>query len=326
MPSADNFVTTSLTPRIFVYGPAKSQKTWWALRAAEFGWRVLYFDFEHSGSIVKQLPADALKRIYMLEVNDGPSDAFASVFATTALRSFDFYYNEATRQVSLRPAPGMVHIDMRNFGRDTVVVFDSYTALAVSVARRYAFENGIDLADAQKPEWEGYRWCGALLTWMLTQMQIFPCPIIVIGHTTQYEKYKQIRDSQGKPRQGPLEWSRRQPISSSNPHGMSIAAKFEDVLYMYKQGHMTYIETKGDQYADAGSRIVPPGRYTWDELTFAALAKMAGIEPPQAVTSFNFEPAPVAAQQPSQPKVIQGKSVTEQASVGHRSILLSRRA
>lgn len=333
MPSAEQFVTEALTPRIFVYGPAKSRKTWWALRAAEAGYRVLYFDFEHSGSIVKQIAPDALSRIHMLEVNDGPTDAFAALFATCALRSFEFWYDEESRRIAQRPVAGLQHFDMRNFGRDTIVVFDSYTAIAVSVTRQYAMDNNIDLADAKKQEWEGYRWCGALLTWMLTQWQVFPCPVIVVGHATNYEKYKSKKGD----RRGDLEWVRRQPVSSSNPHGMQIASKFEDVLYFYVQGRTAWIETQGDQMADAGSRIVPPGRYEWDALQFADVMRMAGVEPPSAVPPFEFPlcegaaagatpltratkaAAPVARATTTQekPKLVAGATV--------RSTLLNRR-
>lgn len=296
MPEANKFIKQDTTLRIMSYGPAKSRKTWWALKAAEAGFRVLVFDFDRGADVVSMLTPEARERVYVFEAYDEHLNAFASVLMTVALKEFYFYADEKTRRISRRPAEGLHFYDLRSFGRDTVIVFDSYTALANSVARQYAFENNIDLSDAEKPEWEGYRWCGALLTWMLTQMKALPCNYIVVGHETSYEKYKKRKGQSNK--QGELLFTRRQIASSSNPHGMSIPDKFSDVLYFYNSGQKTWIETIGDKNADAGSRHIPPGKYDWDELTFGKLAELSNIPLPEKVTPFNF---PVVEQQQANP-------------------------
>jgi len=294
MPAANDLIAQQPISAL-VYGPAKSRKTWWALRAAEAGYRVLVFSLEKGHAIVQQIPPEARERIYIIDAADGPTDGFAALTVTTALKEFNFYIEENKRLVSTKPRAGMVHVDLRSFGTDTVVVWDTYSALAVSTARNFAFENGIDLSDAGKPEWEGYGYCGRLLTWMLTQMRALPCHTLVIAHETRYEKYK--KDKQNPKRQGPLEFERRQPISSSNPHGMTVARDFDNVLYMYIEGRSTWIDTRGSRLEDAGSRIIPPNRYSWDELSFGDLARAAGHALPAAVEPFNFPI--VGGEQPS---------------------------
>lgn len=286
MPTADSYLQSDDHLRIFAYGPAKSRKTWWALQAAEAGFRVLLFDFERGASIVNQISPEARKRIYIIEANDAPTDAYAIAFATAALKSHEFWFDETTRRVSPQRVPGLAHCDMREFGRDTVVVFDSYTALAVSATRQYAFQNNIDLSDAAKTQWEGYRWCGALLTWLLVQMKLLRCHVIVIGHETQYEKYKKHPTDPNK--QGPLEWTRRQPTSISNPHGMSITQHFTDILYFYVAGRTAKIDARGNKLEEGGGRHVPPEEFEWAQLSFGAIAAAAGMPIPATVDDFVF--------------------------------------
>ncbi len=286
MPSANQYLEEEDHLRIFAYGPAKSRKTWWALKAAEAGFRVLLFDFERGASIVNQVSPEARKRIFIIEANDSPTDAYAIAFAVAALKTHEFYFDEETRRVSPNKAAGLSHCDMRSFGRDTVVVFDSYTSLAVSATRQFAFQNSVDLSDASKTSWEGYRWCGTLLTWLLVQVKQLRCHVIMIGHETHYEKYKKHPTDPNK--QGPLEWTRRQPTSVSNPHGMSITQHFTDILYFHVQGRTAKIDARGNKLEEGGGRHVAPEEYTWDDLSFAAIVKAAGMPIPTTVAEFDF--------------------------------------
>ena len=287
--------------RLFIYGPGKSKKTWWALRAAEAGFRVLLFSLERGHGIARQLSQEAQKRIYLLEAHDAPEDGYAARFTVEAFKTFNFYADEQQRRVTSRPASGLRHYDMRGFGRDTVIVIDTYTALAISTARTFSFENKIDLSDADKQEWPGYGYCGRLLTFLLTQFRSAPCHIIIIGHATQYDFYKKLKGIANKDKRGPLEFSRRQPMSSSNPHGMSISRDFDNVFYMYGEGRSFYLDSRGNKDEDAGSRIIAPDRYDWETMTFGELAMHANIPHPTDVAPFDFqivEGAPVMGNRP----------------------------
>lgn len=286
MPSANQFLAEDDVLRLFLYGPAKSRKTWWALKAAEAGFRVLLFDFERGASIVSQIDPKARENIFIIGAHDAPTDAYAIMFATAALKTHEFYFDEETRRVSYNKGKGLARCDMREFGRDTVVVFDSYTSLVVSAARQFAFQNAIDLSDASKQSWEGYRWCGALMTWLLTQIKLLNCHTITIGHETQYEKFKKHPTDPNK--QGPLEWSRRQPASVSNPHGMGITQHFTDILYFHVAGRTAKIDTRGNKLEEAGGRHIPPAEYEWEKLGFADVCAMSGFGLPSHVEPFNF--------------------------------------
>lgn len=295
MPAADQLLEQGMCPRVCIYGPAKSKKSWWALSAAEAGYRVLMLDSDRSSTIVAQLSPAARKRVYVIECHDSAVDAYAAAFHTYAFKTFNFWINEETRRLSFNPQAGLVNIDMRSFGRDTVVLVDSYSAIVQSIIKQFCLENNIDQSDAKKTEWPGYNFCGMWLNWLLGQIQQFPCPIIMTGHTVQYEKYKKLPGSNGQEKQGPLEWSRRQLKSSSNPHSMGITKHFTDVLYCYVEGRQAYIDTRGNQYEEGGSRAIPPDRYKWEEMSFAKLASLYGLMPPASVEPFVFPEAQAAA-------------------------------
>ena len=290
MPTATDVMTHGMPRRVCLYGPAKSRKTTWALMAAEAGYRVLLLDSDRGSDVLVQLSLAARQRVYIFECHDSAEDAYAAAFTTYAFKTFHFWVNEETRRLSFTKLPGLAHVDFRNFGNDTIVVYDSYTALVQSVVKSFCRENSIDLSDAKKTEWPGYGYAAMYLNWFLGQTKLLPCHLIMIGHSTQYEKYKKIP---GSDKQGALEWSRRQLKSSSNPHSMGITKEFTDVLYTYVEGRQAYIDTRGNQYEEAGSRTIQPDRYKWEEMSFAALAKAAGVSPPVGVEPFEFtmEPA-----------------------------------
>lgn len=288
MPSAQEHIEKNIALRIAVYGPAFSKKTWWALRAAEAGYRVLLLDFENKSGIVRQIPEKYLDNIYILPLHDDGKNAYAKNAAVTILKEYNFYINEETRRITRTPQIGSKHIDMRNFGRDTVVVFDSYSAIVESTWQDYANTHNIDLSNADKDEWPGYGWTGRLLSWMLNQIEHFPCPVILIGHEAQNVIKKKVLGGASVQKNAPIEMVRRQIYSSSNPHGMGICRHFTDILYLYAQGSSFKIDTRGDKQADGGCQSIPPGLYDWETLTFGAVADSLGITPPVEIEPWDF--------------------------------------
>jgi hypothetical protein len=312
MPQADQLIQEKHRLRVFGYGAGKRRKTWWGLNAAEYGYRVLMFSGEQGHGIVQRLSPEARTRIYILDLHDGPQNALFAQALTLAFRTGEFYVNEETRQTSPNARAGFRHIDMRGFGTDTLVHIDTYSALVGSLVRRFAFENAIDLADAEKQEWPGYRYCGMLASHLLDQFAaVLNCHYYVVGHETQYEKYsKGPWDAAKKTHKpGPLEFSRRQPVSTSNPHGMNVSREFDHVLHFSASGGNIWIDTKGDDDNDAGSRALPNDKYLWENLNFEALAQTDGCAKPndfappfESETNFNIIPDALASVSKGQPE------------------------
>jgi hypothetical protein len=158
-----------------------------------------------------------------------------------------------------------------NFGRDMIFGFDSYSAFVRSLALQFSIENGIDLSDAKKTEWDGYRWCGALATWTMQELQTLPCHQVMIAHQEVYEK----RTTDKRTKHTTVDWTRIQVKSTSGPHSMSMAQYFTDLLYFYIQGSVTQIDTRAEKDRDGGCRNFEPKLWQWDTLQMPALATAA---------------------------------------------------
>lgn len=265
--------------QIFIYGSGGTRKTWWACLPAEDNYNILLVNGDATPTILNNLSQRARERIYMLDVHDRAEQAVFARFMA-AFCNMDApgrcYFNEETGRASRHPFGGATKVDVTNWSRESVIVIDHYSLLTSSAAFEYAQENSIDITDAEKDEWPGYGWMGRFLSTILEQLRKLPCHLIVIGHETMYEKYE------GAGRKRKLVFQRQQPRSSSNPHGMTIADKFQEVYLFYKEGQRNLIDTEGNRFKDAQSKIFSPKRYEWEKLPAAAVLSAVGAKAPDS--------------------------------------------
>ena len=265
--------------RELVYGPAKSKKTWWLGKAAEAGFNILLLDGDDGWHILSQIAPEAQKRIQVMDLNDELNSVIFSNFMARLLKKGTIVWDEkAKKSAQLNPNANCVSIDITKMGKYDILCVDSWTALIKSLMWQYALENTIDLAEADKSDWDFYGWGGRLALWMLDRLCSLQCHLVVIAHATIYEK----RDKSGKK----VISQKRQIISTSGPNAMQIPSKFSDVLYFYPKGSAFKIDTKGTDEADGGSRLVAPGIYNWDDLQFKDLIKAAGLDLPPVDNPF----------------------------------------
>lgn len=317
MPIADQYLNSPSPVRLLLYGPPKSKKTWWAANAALAGFKVLLLDADGGASIIRNVTQAARANIYVMDIANQHSRSTAIDFTVPLLKNQYVIYNENTHQVFLHQGSmnaDTTFVDLRAMDSSYVLVLDSWTALVYSIQLRFSLENGVDLSDASKPDWEGFRWAGALATWVLNQLTALPCNVIVVAHSSMYEK--RGKDAMGKDK---IEWARRQPLSTSNPHGMTLGKSFDEIYYLYAKRQANFIEATGDQFADGGTRFLKPGTYQWDKLQFADLAMAANIplpaERPDYTPGFVFPQfakqevsRPATPKPASQPGILQGNA------------------
>ena len=277
--------------RVLAYGPAKSKKTWWAGRAAEAGFRVTVLDGDNGWQILNNIMPEAQSLIEVIDVVDNFKNAVFCVALTQLLKDGKLVWNEKTgTSARMNPDNATAIVDVANLNEEDVLVVDSWTALVWSLVLRYSKENGIDLTDPEKADREFYSWGNSMVKWMLNQLQSLSCHIIVLAHSTVYEKYE------GKGKTLKMVMQRRQPISTSGPNAMQMASKFSDILYFSVKGSAFKIDVDGDNDKDGGSRGLPPKVYNWEDLQFKDLCAAYGIPLPTGKT------APVAAKPAVQPE------------------------
>ncbi len=259
--------------RTLIYGPGKAKKTWWCGMAAEFGYNVLLFDGDNGWQILSHLTPTAQKRIQIISMQDKLGKAVFAPSLVLLLKRLQCYWSEETKEFkNLQPDASCINIDLRKLGQNDIVVIDSWTAFVNSLIIQYSTEQNIDLSDAEKVDWDGYRWTGHLALWALNVLVSLPCHLIVVAHVDVYEKRSKDQKS--------IEWQKRQIKSTSGPNAMQIPCKFGDVLYFYPKGSAFKIEAKGDENEDGGSRIIVPSTQNWETLQFIDIIKMGNIPMP----------------------------------------------
>ncbi len=272
--------------RELLYGPPKTKKTWWACKAAEAGFNVILLDCDDGAHILSQIAPEARHRIANINIVDTLTDPVACKFTTLALAGRIFLWDEQDKDRVIMPANrnmehSFYYINANKLTRNDILVVDSWTKLVKSLAWRWYKENGIDITSgeqAKSTNWDGYRWSGEMASWMVRQLKALPCHVMVIGHKSVYEKYKN-EVINGK-KVSSVEWQRTQIVSTSGPHGMTIASDFSDILQFYLVGSIFKIDTTPYADADGGSRLIPPKVWRWEELQFVDICNMVGIPVP----------------------------------------------
>lgn len=288
MPPANESHAENMLLRLLCYGPAKVKKTWWACAAAEAGFAVHLLDGDGGSQIITQLDKAILPKINVINIVDKQIRPVMCEFMTRFLTGNSFMWDEEDKSILLRAASAHEDrsyyiFDVDKLTSNDVVIIDSWDALTWSLAWRWYLENNVKVESADqatKSMWDGYRWSGAMASWMLKQIKALSnqCHVIVIGHQSVYEKRKE-EIINGKKVQT-VEWSRMQIKSVSNPHSMELPAAFTDILYFNVIGARFTIDTRVEKDRDGGCRVVPPKSYDWKELQFIDIIKMAGIRLP----------------------------------------------
>ena len=287
MPKLEEELRDNNQLRLILYGPEKTKKTWWAGMAAEAGYNVHFINTDKGLSILRNISPEGRKRINVIDATDTMTNATGAIIMTAIMKGTPFVWDTDRKLLITRATSkgtiNAVRYDISKLTFNDILVVDSLTALVQSIIWRFCIENEIDLSDAKKVEWEGYRWSGALLSWMIAQLKSIPCHIIVIGHQDVYAKTKTVMSNGRK--ETITEWTRLQLKSTSGPHAMSIGKDFTDILYFFTTGSLFKIDTAGAKDRMGGTRAMPPKTYNWKDLQFATLVEAAGLLPPED-TSF----------------------------------------
>lgn len=274
--------------RTLCFGPAKMKKTWWALRAAEAGFNVILLDGDDGSQIITQIAPEFLPKINVIKIVDKQNMPVMCEFVTRFLVGKEFMWDEENKSIllltnSAKPDRSYYIINPKKLTSNDIVIFDSWTALCWSLAWRWYKENNIKVEAAEQVKnsdqlWPGYRWSGAMASWMLKQVKTLPCHVIVIGHQSVYEK-RRDEVINGKVKQV-VEWSRTQAKSTSGPHGLELAKEFADILFFGLNGARFTIDTRPMNDRDGGCRFIPPFLYEWKDLQINDILEISHLPLP----------------------------------------------
>lgn len=281
--------------KALIYGYGKTRKTSWAGQVAKTQMNGIYCDCDNSvpvlGSILS--PEEQAKLTYV-NMSDEVNAAKASWFVAALAKGRPFIWDELERKVvKARPAGhDCLLVNPKKFTPSDCLIIDSYTQVCNSLFIQYALENGLDLSEAKKLEWDDYRWAGQLATFLLTSLMALKCSVILISHVRTYEKKR--KDKFGKEE---LVSVRTQPVSVSNNHAETISKYFGEVYYFFKQGTGTKISTKTSDSLDCGSRFLEPKDWNYDELSLDMIATKYNINKPSELKAIKAAPASLSEEE-----------------------------
>lgn len=258
--------------RILAYGESGRKKTWWAARAADAGFNVLYVNSDKPSTIIKQITPEGRKRIREIEciTTYNMSEFFARFFNRSSITWDDTDGKVVSRMDN--PEHSYFVIDRTKLTNSDVLIVDSWTGLSTATLHKLADEKTIDLSEVDKIDWGLFGATGLFHNWLLEQLKKLPCHVIVIGHADTWEKNKKGKDGKLLP---DIEFSRVQPVSSSRPHAKTMAKFFTDTLFFTMIGNQNKIDTTSMADRDSGSTNFPPKMYNWDDLQFVDICKVA---------------------------------------------------
>ena len=149
--------------RLLLYGQQKMRKTWWAGKFAEAGFNVLLIDSDDGTQILKQIAPKAQHLIQIVNSKDDFDRACAFLFLTNFLKGKPIVWDDTARRSiynidDANKEHAHYALDISKFNSNTVLILDTWTAIAPLTMLQFALTNNIDLTDASKTEWDGYRW------------------------------------------------------------------------------------------------------------------------------------------------------------------------
>ena len=286
---------SGLPMKVLAYGFGKTRKTSWAGQVAKTNLNGIYCDCDNSVAVLgSSLTPDEAKKLIYVDISDNINEAKASWFLGALAKGKPFIWDQANKKIlrAYQPNLDLLLVNPKLFTPSDVIIIDSWTQVCNSLFIQYALENGIDLSEAKKLEWDDYRWAGSLATFLLTSLMALPCSIILISHVKTYEK--KLKDKYGKEQ---IISVRTQPTSVSSNHAETISKFFGEVYYFYKLGTGSKISTKTSDSLDCGSRFLEPKDWNYDELTLEFIANKYQINKPTELKAIKQFPASGTAEE-----------------------------
>ena len=243
MPSFDEAPMDLSPTHLLLLGDTKAGKTDYVMKAAEAGINVLWIDGDVAATTLQKLTPAAKKRVFYLPVHDYVNERgqYVSAFAefivafTTQGR---FLWNDTLckpfdRKTYESGEGGHVvwEIIPSRMDSTSLCAIDSWTRLVSSLVNWKAEDLGVDLLEIEKLERDLYTGTGHKATQFLKLITGLKCHVAVIGHPREYIKKSAPKGSRGQvpEKDMKIDWIQMVPVSTSNPHALTMGASFSDI-------------------------------------------------------------------------------------------------
>lgn len=334
MPRMDQAPATKRLVKLMLIGDGKIGKSYYAGMAASEGFNVLYLNGDVATQTLTQLPLEAQRRLYLLEMGDTIMGGIRDTKFITSIKAFTsqitFNWNDDLQRVASRndKSNTIWKIKPGKLDENTVLVIDSWTALVESMAQEAAIANSLDLATASTSQMRAvYQSTGARGTALLQVLRAVGCHVILICHPDEYQhktapEGKKISDV--KETEMIIDWTKMIPKSSSRPHGMLMSKYLTDVAWMEvspsgKERRLNF-RLRADRISGGHFDDVK----SVEEYSFANLVRKIGGTVPdgnQSIDSWLEIVEPGAETDEPESRVLDGTTKTEVKSSGLAGLL-----
>lgn len=295
-PETEAPVPLNSTAKVLVYGEEKTMKTWWALGAASLGFNVTILDGDNSHHVVANVPDEWKKKIGVIKLVDRPNKALFHNFVSRiynmrswAIRESDGDSIFAGARDQYRNGESHVFFNPEALNSNDVLIIDSWSAFCRSMAKQYKIVNSKgseqlntlptgqapnykkgEKGDLGRQAWEDYGWGKALSLDILGMLRGLPCHVVLVAHSQDYVVMEKVTDPSTGKETEQVKSSTVQPLGYSGPQGKLLGQFFSDILHnRINKMDKVEISTRPTFDVKAGSRILKPATYSFNELTWA---------------------------------------------------------
>lgn len=276
---------------------SKFGKSTYAAEAALQGFRVLYIDSDNGASALSYRLRDhpeAKQRIHYIRTEHPVELLYPTLFDSPVFRwnkDLDKPY-KGDSMSGHKPEHRIVQIVPSKIPPEVILVVDSWTSVAMDALGLGADKASVTLDDMGNAQQGVYGAANMKLNLIEANIQHAPFHVIVLAHSTFYERYEKPTGQQAKyVKQGDmvLQETIEIPVSSSRPHGAEMGKYFNHI------GHLD-LDNLGSTFIDftrKPNRVGggPPNRKdSTSKLNFKELAH--GVSDPGAdgwITEFTVQ-------------------------------------
>ena len=241
MPRMDQAPNQSRLAKLLLIGDGKIGKSFYAGMPGAENMNILYLNGDVAGQTLSQLPIEAQRNIYLMEMGDtilgGMRDTKFMDSMTEFTTMAKVRWNDTHQRIAKRNDTDEIwEITPGKMDSNCILVMDSWTSLVESMMLQAARANSVDLANATTSQMRPvYQSAGLKATAMLQIIRSVPCHVIVIAHPDEYQhktapEGRRVQDV--KEIDMVIDWTKMIPKSTSRPHGLQMAKYFTDVAWM----------------------------------------------------------------------------------------------
>ena len=186
-------VAKRLAQHLCIFGDPKAGKSTLAAMAAEAGYKLIWISADNGHTILDKLSQAAQERINLIAIKDTKDNprALHTVTKLTdgGMRHICDMHGDINCVVCTKAKAPFTDINLNDTGPDTIVVIDSGSQVVESAINNVIKKEAksADAVDGYKLDYGDWATVGAVMSRILSNIQVAPYHVILIAHSAETE-------------------------------------------------------------------------------------------------------------------------------------------